>query len=57
MKKKNIDLKKKLMLKKETVTTLAAHQQAILAGGRPATLLATCETRPITGRPVCYQCP
>ncbi|MBC9934437.1 class I lanthipeptide [Chitinophaga qingshengii] len=56
MKKKKIDLKKKLMLKKETLTTLTPGEQGLLVGGLLATRLA-CETRPITGSPVCYQCP
>lgn len=58
MKKKNVDLKKKLILKKDAVTTLTSFQQALLAGGAAlVTRTLECETRPITGRPVCYLCP
>ncbi|NSL85764.1 hypothetical protein ECE50_002905 [Chitinophaga sp. Mgbs1] len=58
MKKKNINLKKKLVLKKDTLTTLTPYQQALLGGGFAAlTRTDDCATRPITGRPVCYQCP
>ncbi|NSL86210.1 hypothetical protein ECE50_005185 [Chitinophaga sp. Mgbs1] len=59
MKKKNINLKKKLVLKKETLTTLTPFQQAMLAGGFAIkeTRTLDCETQPITGRPFCYLCP
>jgi hypothetical protein len=60
MKKKNIQLEKKLLLKKETLTTLTQQQQAVLAGGFANAIVSrtlACETQPITGRPVCYLCP
>ncbi|WP_160717079.1 class I lanthipeptide [Chitinophaga solisilvae] len=59
MKKKSINLKKKLVLKKETLTTLTPFQQAMLAGGLAIreTFTTNCETAPITGRPFCILCP
>ncbi|MBV7530264.1 class I lanthipeptide [Chitinophaga sp. sic0106] len=63
MKKKKVDLSKKLMLGKETVAQLNAEQQYRINGGA-ATLLATCTedtrlisscraTSPGPGRPCC----
>jgi hypothetical protein len=63
MKKKKIDLSKKLMLTKETIAELNAEQQFQVQGGA-ATLVAICttETRqisscratsPAPGRPCC----
>jgi hypothetical protein len=43
MKRKNLDLKKKLVLNKETIANLTPAQQAKLAGGwHPATAAITC---------------
>ncbi|NML39702.1 hypothetical protein HHL17_21055 [Chitinophaga sp. G-6-1-13] len=58
MKKKKIQLEKKLTLKKETLTALTQHQQAHVAGGFVfASRTPDCETQPITGRPFCILCP
>ncbi|NLR67957.1 hypothetical protein HGH92_26870 [Chitinophaga varians] len=58
MKKKKIQLEKKLTLKKETLTALTAHQQTQLAGGLAfASRTPACETQPLTGRPFCILCP
>lgn len=60
MKKKKIQLSKKLLLKKETLTTLTPLQQADVAGGNAVAIITfavTCETQPITGRPFCDLCP
>ena len=43
MKRKNLDLKKKLVLNKETIANLTPAQQAKLAGGwHPASAAITC---------------
>jgi len=63
MKKKKVDLSKKLLFSKETIAQLTADQQAQVNGGA-ATLLATCTedtrlisscraTSPGPGRPCC----
>jgi hypothetical protein len=57
MKKKQLNLKKKLSFNKQTLTILTPDQQAALAGGIPVTRTALCETQPITGRPACQLCP
>ncbi|MBC9909742.1 class I lanthipeptide [Chitinophaga varians] len=58
MKKKKIQLSKKLLLKKETLTTLTPDQQTQVAGGWAfASRTPDCETQPITGRPFCILCP
>jgi hypothetical protein len=51
MKKKQINLEKKLIIRKETLTILTPHQQAVLAGGVPVTRTPECESMPVTGRP------
>jgi hypothetical protein len=55
MKKKNIHLKKKLMLKKETLALLMPDQQAAIAGGFGAAFASRfvmCDTNSIV---VCLQ--
>jgi hypothetical protein len=57
MKKKQINLEKKLSFNKQTLTILTPDQQAVLAGGVAVTRTPACESRPVTGRPICMQCP
>ncbi|MBV8253005.1 MAG: class I lanthipeptide [Chitinophaga sp.] len=42
MKKKHVNLSKKLLLKKEAVVVLNPQQQSKLAGGQPLTWFSTC---------------
>lgn len=64
MKKKKIDLSKKLMLNKEAIAQLNVDQQFQLQGGAAATVATTCTTdtkqisscratSPAPGRPCC----
>jgi hypothetical protein len=64
MKKKKIDLSKKLMLSKEAIAQLNVDQQFQLQGGAAVTLVAACTTdtrqisscratSPAPGRPCC----
>jgi len=50
MKKKKVDLSKKLLLKKEAIATLNPKQQAKIAGGAPLTWWSACcvETDEVT---------